>query len=361
MSNSLFTSDGQEIPLFNKNVSNYLNKSIVLYGASNSGKSMIMRDILFTLKNYIPNVCVICPTNNLNKSYEGIVPPQLIYSEVTEDLIKTIFNRQKYVVKMFNMTNDINKLKRIYDKLLRRNDKKLTSIINSYDMIKSKISHNDNLHISDKKIKLQELEDAHNKNVISFYKEVITDNKAIISKQNNFDDMEIRIINYININPNFLIILDDVAVSASVWSKYQEIKEMFFNGRHHKLTFMISFQDDKLLESSLRKNAFINIFTTQITCNSFFERTANNFTKAEKTKMAMFSHCIFNDDKKSKNSKNYKKLVYIKDQTPTTYYIIADHYDNFSFGSPYLYKLCDKVKKNDNDHNDDYEFLSFFN
>jgi hypothetical protein len=121
---------------------------------------------------------------------------------------------------------------------------------------------------------------------------------------------------------------------------------------------MISFQDDKLLESSLRKNAFINIFTTQVTCNSFFERTANNFTKAEKTKMAKLSHFIFNDEKLK--NKNYKKLVYIKDRNPTTYYIIANYYDDFQFGSKHLYELCNKVKKIEDKNEDDYEFSSFF-
>jgi hypothetical protein len=359
MNHSLFTPEGHEIPLFDKHYTNFLHKSILLYGASASGKSMIMKDILYTLKDHIPNVCVICPTNNLNKSYDDIIPSQLIYGEVTEDLIKTIFKRQKITVKMYNKTNDLEKLKIIYSKLTRQNNKKLASLMHIYLKVKDSLSNNDNLHISEKKIKLQELEEEHHKTLLSFYKENILKNKSIINKHNNLDEDEIRIINYININPNFLLILDDAAVNASLWSKWTEFKELFFNGRHHKITFMISFQDDKLLESSLRKNAFINIFTTEVTCNSFFERTANNFTKSIKTKMSQISKTIFNDDKLK--NKNFKKLVYIKDRNPTTYYTIASYYDNFKFGSPHLYQLCNAVKKaNDNDA-EDYEFSSFFN
>lgn len=359
MNQSLFTTEGHEIPLFDKDYNNYLNRSIVLYGASASGKSMIMRDILYTLKDYIPNVCVICPTNNLNKSYDGIIPNQLIYNDVTEDLIKRIFNRQKIAVKMYNMTNDIERLKIIYSKLTRQSNSKLASIMHIYLKIKDTLSKNDSMHISEKKFKLQELEEEHNKTLLAFYKKSILKNKSIIDKHNNLDENEIRIINYININPNLLLILDDAAVSANVWSKYQEVKELFFNGRHHKITFMISFQDDKLLESSLRKNAFINIFTTEITCNSFFERTANNFTKAVKTKMAQISKTVFNDDKLK--NKNYKKLVYIKDRNPTTYYTIANYYDNFNFGSSHLYEFCNVVKKPNDNEAEDYEFSSFFN
>lgn len=364
MNSSLFTPDDIEIPLFTKSYKYFLNKSIVLYGSSGSGKSMIMRDILFILKDHIPNTVVICPTNHLNKSYDDIIPPQLIYTDVTEELIKNIFKRQKTVVKIHNMVNDISRLEKIYNKLSRSNDHLIKSqIMNGYRIVKQKFSENENIHLAEKKIKIQELDDGHKKKLIEFYKKIINKNKSLIknsSVRNNFDETEIKIINFININPNLLIILDDAAVSANVWAKYQEIKEMFFNGRHHKITFMISFQDDKLLESSLRKNAFINIFTTEIVCNSFFQRSANNFTKPEKIKMAKLSNFIFNDEKLKE--RNYKKLVYIKDKNPNTYYILADYNDDFRFGSNHLYELCNKVKKDD-DNEDKFndEFESFFN
>ena len=360
MNSSLYTQDGYEIPLFDKNYKYFLHKSIVLYGASASGKSMIMRDILYILKDHIPNMCVVCPTNNLNKSYDGIIPSQLIYSEVTEDLIKKIFNRQKAVVKMYNLANDISRLKTIYNKLTKKDNSKLQLLMEGYNKVKRKYNENGDIHISEKKIQTQELDEKHNQNLVAFYKNIINKNRSIIDKNNNLDEMEIKIINYININPNFLIILDDAAVSANIWSKFQEVKELFFNGRHHKITFMISFQDDKLLESSLRKNAFINIFTTEIVCNSFFERTANNFTKAEKTKMAKLSNFIFNDEKLK--NKNYKKLVYIKDRQPSTYYVIAEYFEDFKFGSKHLYQLCNKVKKDDNNDDDTFnsDFASFF-
>jgi hypothetical protein len=111
------------------------------------------------------------------------------------------------------------------------------------------------------------------------------------------DNNELQIIKCLNINPNLLLILDDCAYNANVWCKYNEIKEIFMNGRHHKITLMISFQDDKLLDSSLRKNAFINIFTTEIVCNTFFNRSANNFSKQDRAKMCLLSKHIFNEDK----------------------------------------------------------------
>ncbi len=348
---SIYTDEGDEIPLFTKDYSYFLNKSIILYGSSGSGKSMIMRDILYILKDHIPNILVIAPTNHLNNSFDDIIPPQLIFPDVTEELIQNIFKRQKTVVKLYNMVNDFNRLENIYNKIANTNDMQIKNkIVQSYYKIKSKFQSNNNLNIVEKKIKLKELDDLHKKSLTEFYKKVINRYRQIIITnqhvQNKFDDMEFKIIKCININPNFLLILDDCAYNANVWSKYIEIKEIFMNGRHHKITFMISFQDDKLLDSGLRKNAFINIFTTEIVCNAFFQRSANNFTKQEKNKMAKLANCIFNDSKLKE--KNYKKLVYIKDKSPSVYYVLADYIDNFQFGSDYLRSLCDKVKKNDN-------------
>lgn len=359
MSNtSLILEDGTEIPMFTKNYKMFLNKSIILYGSSGSGKSIIMRDILYILKDHIPNVVVIAPTNNLNHSYDGIIPSQLIFPEVTEDLIKTIFKRQKGVVNIYNTINNINKLENIYQKIARGDDNLIKSKIEmGYIEIKKKYNENQKIHISEKKIKLQELESLHKDKMKEFYKKVINKYRNLINTnqqyKNLFDDIELKMINFININPSMLLIIDDAAVSANIWCKFQEIKELFMNGRHWKMTFMISFQDDKLLDSSLRKNAFINIFTTETICNAFFNRSANNFTPQEKKRMAKISNFIFNDSKLK--DKNYKKMVHIKDKIPNSYYIIADYVDDFRFGSMHLHTLCDKVKKDNEITDNEFE------
>jgi len=357
-STSLYTRDKKiEIPLFNKDYKYFLNKSIVLYGTSNSGKSFIMRDILYILKDHIPNCVVICGTNDLNKSYSDIIPSQLIHQDVTQELIQKILVRQKMAVKMYNLVNDLHKLQVLYAKMPYKYIDKLKILINGYNIIKDKLENNDALHIVEKKMKLQELENEHEKTLINFYKQTIHKNKNSIDST-KFDELEIKMINYININPNFMIIIDDLATTAHIWSKFQEIVEAFFNGRHYKLTFMISFQNDKKLNVELRKNAFINIFTTAIECNSFFQRSNNNFTMADKKKASAAADIVFNDNNKSKN---YKKLMYIKDLDPDFYYIIGEYRDEFKIGSQHLHSLCNKVKKNNNTNEEDWsEFKGFF-
>ena len=85
---SLYTDEDDEIPLFTKDYSYFLNKSIILYGSSGSGKSMIMRDILYILKDHIPNILVIAPTNHLNGSFDTY---KLTYCD------SCMFNRRTYI------------------------------------------------------------------------------------------------------------------------------------------------------------------------------------------------------------------------------------------------------------------------
>jgi folylpolyglutamate synthase/dihydropteroate synthase len=315
---------------FDRSVDYFLNRSIILYGASNSGKSTVIKDILFMLKSHIPNICVICPTNDLNSSYDGIVPRPLIHPEVSEQLLDDILKRQSLNVKLYNLANDITKLEHIYSQL-NLNSSEIQRLKNAYDTVSLRVSEDD----------LSKLTSTHNSALVSAYKKSISQCKRLDGLNEN-DKILVR---HININPNFLIIIDDAAVTANKWCKYDATKELFFNGRHHKITFMIAMQDDKPLDSMLRKNAFINIFTTEQVCNTYFNRTANNFTKKEKVEAEANSAKVFN------GSERYKKLIYLRESNDKFRYFTARINEDFIFGSPFLIKYCEQVTRNDSEFN----------
>lgn len=350
METSIFSKGGREIPEFDKGLDYFLNRSIILYGASNSGKSTIIKDILHLLRKIIPNICVICPTNKLNGSYDGLIPKPLIHSEVKENLLNDILKRQSLNVKIYNLVNDKEKLEFLYSKMIDKNSKLLEKIMSAYDSVKT------NLERSGERDLLKKLNKEHEARIISFYKDTIFSNvKHIQTIDLNENDK--MLMKHVHINPNFLIIIDDAAVSANVWCKYASVKELFFNGRHHRVTFMIAFQDDKLLESSLRKNAFINIFTTEKVCNAYFNRSANNFSSQEKTMMADVASAVFKQSKSKED--NYKKLVYLRESTPPYRWTQASLVKDFVFGSAHLIKYCEQVAKDDKELNFS-EFEDFF-
>lgn len=60
-----------------------------MYGESGTGKSTIILDILYKIKDKIPTCVVISPTEDQNKTYEDIIPDLLIDSgELTHDKLK---------------------------------------------------------------------------------------------------------------------------------------------------------------------------------------------------------------------------------------------------------------------------------
>jgi hypothetical protein len=338
---SIYTKQGHEIPEFDKNLDHFLNRSVILYGASNSGKSTVIRDILYMLKNHIPNVCVICPTNDLNGSYDHFIPKPLIHTEVSETLLDDILKRQSLSVKLFNMSNDLSKLRHIYSVLQKKDDQELERMENAYCSVKSRVTDT------------RSLDEAHAANLVAFYKKIITKNIKYVDSL-PLQETDKLLVKHININPNFLIIIDDAAVTANKWCKFNSTKELFFNGRHHRITFMIAFQDDKPLDSMLRKNAFINVFTTEQVCNTFFNRGANNFTKRERDIAEASSSKIFGD-----TSNKHRKLVYLRGAEKPFNYYTADLVPDFVFGSAYLIKYCEQVSRNDSQF-DMFDFEKFF-
>jgi energy-coupling factor transporter ATP-binding protein EcfA2 len=347
---SIFTDAGDEVPLFSKDLDFFLGRSIMLFGSSNSGKSTIIKDLLYTLNPHIPNILVCCPTNKLNQSYTGIVPNQFIHDDVDEAVISKILKRQSQVVKIYNSANDFDTVETIYSKIDRPNHSTLMAMENVYRKCMQQCDSQSSLIITNE----------HKKKTMKWMQDQIASVKStLVTKSTALSDYEKMVAQHIKINPEFMLIIDDAAFSAKVWCKYHAIQELFFNGRHYHITFMIAFQDDKSLDSSLRKNAFINIFTTEKVSNAYFERSANNFTRQEKNKMLAIASAIFSPPTQKSSLAKYRKLIYMKDFSPSSYHYTAALTPSFSFGSKVLMQYCDKIKKKEDDV-DMSEFMEFF-
>lgn len=76
---------------------NFINPRICIIAPSNSGKSWIVRNIMYIMRN-IPSCVVIAPTDKMNKFYDDFVPSSYIYHEFKQDIIPKILNRQKKII-----------------------------------------------------------------------------------------------------------------------------------------------------------------------------------------------------------------------------------------------------------------------
>jgi hypothetical protein len=71
--------------------------TVVMLGKRNTGKSVLVRDLLF-YKKHMPVGTVISATESANKFYQDHVPPTLIHEEFSPDLIRGFLARQKKIV-----------------------------------------------------------------------------------------------------------------------------------------------------------------------------------------------------------------------------------------------------------------------
>ena len=54
--------------------------------------------------------------------------------------------------------------------------------------------------------------------------------------------------------PHCFLLLDDCLSDAKAWSKDERIKEIFFNGRHYKILFLLTMQSPMGIPPSMRTN-----------------------------------------------------------------------------------------------------------
>ena len=73
-----------EFDLFNR---------IMICSKTKSGKSYLARFLIDKYKNHFDKIILICPTEKMNRFYEGLVKEQDIYETVDEEWIKQLFNR----------------------------------------------------------------------------------------------------------------------------------------------------------------------------------------------------------------------------------------------------------------------------
>ena len=73
-------------------------KVIVLIGKRETGKSVLVKDLLYYQKD-IPIGTVISATESANCFYGNIIPPIFIHDEYTPDIIDNVLKRQRMVIK----------------------------------------------------------------------------------------------------------------------------------------------------------------------------------------------------------------------------------------------------------------------
>jgi len=238
-------------------------KVIVLVGKRDTGKSFLVKDLLF-YKKHIPLGTVISGTEASNGFYSKIVPPIFIHDEYNEEIIKNALKRQKLVVDKCNQ-----------------------------------------------------------------------------------DKSEYG---YTNINPNAFLILDDCLYDNS-WIKSKYIRNLFMNGRHFKIMFIITMQYALGVPPNLRTNIdYVFLLRENIVQNRkrLYDCYAGMFPSFDMFCQVM-DQCTENYECLVIN--NNAKSNKIEDQV---FWYKADPHDDYRIGSREFWEHhANNYKPNHNMNNDD--------
>jgi len=347
---SLCLPDRTKLKWFPKNYKYYLNKTTIIYGRTNSGKSTIMEEIMFLCKDFIPTTFVIAPTNSSNNAYTDKIPAQFILKDLDVDWLDKLLTRQKNSAGAYINANKLEMLKGLFDIVSDSSSQSLElSIVKKADSSIVYIEES-NMEFSYKKSQKNQILEDRDVMLKKLYKTTIRYNKVILEQNQKLNKSEKAALSFLDFNPNIMLILDDCASKfKKLYKKSSAIKEIFYEGRHYFFTTLIASQDDKEIDSELRKNTTVSMFTTAQSATSNFERPSNGYPKHEKIRAKYCIDAVFKQDEN--DLKHFRKLVYIQNESDGFRYTIADLYDDFRMGSLPLWEYADRMgKKNDNLH-----------
>ena len=92
-----------------------VNKSVIIYGESGTGKTQIIRDIMYRNIDAFFDGVVFCPTNQSNGDYTGYFPKPLIYEEFNLEHITEVYSRQEARTNRYKSANNSEKLEELFN------------------------------------------------------------------------------------------------------------------------------------------------------------------------------------------------------------------------------------------------------
>ena len=192
-----------------------------MIGSSGSGKTYLLREILFKLKDKVPNCVLFSPTDEQNEDFKGIIPRAAVISNMDGGrLVKKlqkIFKRQEEQVAIYNKVNDLDVLKTLARKLSVQDEvvDGLRALLREYESTKTDLLNQDPPpHNLDELINNIDKDTARaNEKLIGAFKNAIAEayKDQKYSKEIQFTSEHHRLAKSLRINPNIVIILDDMA------------------------------------------------------------------------------------------------------------------------------------------------------
>lgn len=350
---TIYTKNGEPIKWITRTADSYLDKTTLIFGGSGSGKTTIIEEILYLCNKYIPNYIVIAPKTS-DKAYRNKnLPIRCIKEDLTKEKLQIIWKRQYNITQMYNIANDVTILENLFNKAPdRQTFVMIQAIIKRASDKTEEIQRNHILNFAQKKSQTSNVKELCAKKIKSLYKKSIRQNREILSSKSidgKLTDKEKVALEYLDINPRLMIIIDDSTEKFQSWMKLfkkgeiNPFESIFYKGRWNYITLLFAAHDDKIIVPELRKNARITYYTTSQSLMASLNKAQSGFTTQEKKFAQRCAEVLFTDEEDG--VKSWQKLCYVREDTSPWRYVIANLYPEFIIGSEPLHNLVNKMPK----------------
>jgi energy-coupling factor transporter ATP-binding protein EcfA2 len=333
----------------------FLDKSTLIFGESDSGKSTIIKDMAFILKPHIDQVLVISPSDKKNKSYtEYLIPRPCVHDKITDKLLNDMWQRQEALGNIYVRANNINVLKGLFNRVATDSARGLIASINAKKAACiNELNENASSGFSttDVSSKISEIENDANELTIKMYKHFIGRNLDAYRGVHLSRDEKLAI-QYLDTNPRLLFILDDCTSELEKFKKHPVVQELFYQGRWSFITLIIAAHTDKSLPPELKTNSFVKIFTLDSAARGYYIRPSTALDKDTKNMILSAISETFTP------AKRYQKLVYIRG-TNKFYKYTAEKHPPFRFGADIIWQFCQMITS-DTENMPNNRFMSKF-
>jgi tRNA A37 threonylcarbamoyladenosine biosynthesis protein TsaE len=375
---NLYTDNGKPIPELNINPKAYIDKTIVIYGPSKTGKTIITKNIMKIVNNYIDQILVISPSEPSNRSYEGYVDPPFIHYRLyladpnnnnassngkrddTKErglaFLESIWKRQEMMAAIYTRTNKIEVLESLFKHVVLHIREEADAIIknvrHTYKRAIEEIDEKYKENIGIKHAKVKDISSKFEDMLIQVYKKYIHIDYENIWHTELTED-ERYSLQYLCFNPRLLLIFDDCAAQLKPYFSKEIFRKLFYQNRHSFITVIVCCQDDTDLPANLRKNAFISFYTEPVVCLSNFERSSNKYSKQSRNFVSEILPHVF---------KGFRKLAYIREDEKNNffYHITFEFPTMFKFGSKALHELCNAIQSDKTSMDTSNQYYEYF-
>jgi len=360
---------GRRLPRFEMTGETLLDRTLIAYGPSKTGKTTILKHAMSLLQGLIDQVVVVSPSESQNRSFEGTVPPQAIHYSIgvpgprlppkraAEQFLETVWRRQEAAVATMRRASRVPVLRRLARRLApgaRATCEEVAQMIEGRRAA-ALAAVDRRAPLAERQAKEREVGERFDTAVSCALKKALEPARAALLARDDLDTDERYSLEYLFFNPRLLLIFDDCAAELKAMCKTPIFKNIFYRARHAQITPFICCQDDTDLDANLRKNAFLSIFTTGRVARSNFTRRSNNFSEEDVQTVEDAIPAIYAGG-------SHRKLAYIRDDPAGQNFYFYDPLlmPAFRFGSRAFWDLCASVARGDGAVDSNNEFFSAY-